>query len=281
MNTNYYIGGIKQVVPKGVVSIERMLKAISQPTPKTISIIEAVRSSKDENKKAYHKQQLPFFTPAIQCTYRNYESIVCFTQILVYDFDKIDNAPEFKDFIFNEHKEIMAAWLSSSGRGVRFLVQSVGINSVEDYKELWWGFAKKNLEMYNGFDTAPQNPVLPLFISIDKKMLKNEAPAVWNEKYVEPKRQEINHVVYYPKEGKNYFKGIEEKINNIYDNGHPQLRSAALWLGNYVGKGFIERGEAELWIENKIRNHSYLGVKSKVNSYIKTAKKMIEYGINS
>ena len=62
------------------------------------------------------KTHLYSFTPCVNVDkYRRYEQITAFTGLAVLDFD---NAAEFKEFIFDEYKEIIAAWLSPSKKGV-------------------------------------------------------------------------------------------------------------------------------------------------------------------
>ena len=107
----YYGANIKEVIPRGNVTMIRFLNAIKYPKPEmkhTLQKIREAAANKDDNTKAILKQKLYFFTPAINCTYRNYESIQSFTGLIPLDFDKlpsVEYATEFKEYLFYNYPQ--------------------------------------------------------------------------------------------------------------------------------------------------------------------------------
>ena len=286
---NYYADSIKAVVPKGVCTMHQMFKGIQNPKPKTQLVLEQIRhysTLKDEAMRMRYKSMLPFFTPAVKCTYRNYKNIEHFTGLAPLDFDKlesVDYAKDFKQFLFEEYPQIIAVWLSASKRGVRALLRIPICATVEQYKQYYKGFAQNEGAKYNGLDLAPQNAVLPLFISHDPDILIRESAQVWNKKYIEPKPVKRERLSFYETNDRNkkrIYGLMEYKFNRIIDNGHPQLRALAYALGGFVGFGYLSTMEAEEMIIPLIRQNAYLGNPEKVDGYIKTAITMINKGMN-
>ena len=282
-NFNYYGANIKETKPMGTLSLSQFISAIKTPKQSTLDTLEKIRyysSIKDESMRAFYKQKLYFFTPAILTSNkRKYSDIESFTGLLPIDFDKLDNqkeAIELKEWLFNNNKEIICSWLSSSGLGVRALVKIPICNSIEEYKGYFKGFYNKVGCNIKGWDNAPLNCVLPLFISVDENMLTRNDFTEFRDVYLEPKKNQT--FVIYKSKNKNIDRIIESVINKIVDNGHPVVRAIAYALGGYVANGYIDQQEAESLIINCIRNNNYLGVKHKVDGYIKTALTMIEKG---
>lgn len=275
MTFNYYESNIKKSTPLGTISLERFIKSIRSPKKNILSILTQIPLSNDKQKSLL-KNQLYSFTPCVLIEKsRSYASIKSFTGLLVLDFDKIDNATEFKNFLFNEYDFIIACWLSVSKKGVRALVKIPICQSVDEFKLYFNGIAFYHMEQFNGFDTAPKNPVLPLFISYDIDILYRENYTEFSSKYSPIK----------PTPTQQYFssanptaieKIISSAIRKINSNGHPQLRAASYALGGYVGAGYIDFQNAENLITNLINSNSYLSQKPKV--YERTAKEMIIKG---
>lgn len=280
---NYYGANIKETRPMGTITLDRMIVAIKQPKKSTLETLEKIRyysNLKDESMRAFYKQQLYFFTPAILVNNkRKYLDIQNFTGYMPIDFDKLsslEEAQELKQWIFDNNKEIICAWLSSSGLGVRAIVKIPICKSVEEYKGYFKGFYNRTGKYLKGWDNAPLNCVLPLFISVDKNMLIRNDFIDFRGVYLEPHKKET--FIIYKSKNKNIDKIVSSAVNKIIDNGHPQLRAAAFALGGYVANGYIDQIEAEQLITTLIQNNAYLGVKNKVDGYITTAKQMIQKG---
>jgi len=282
---NYYGANIGEVVPLGEVSLDRFLNAIKQPKPKMKSILNAIReaaANNDENLKAELKKKLYFFTPAVKCTYRNYENIVSFTGLAPLDFDKLPDynyAAELKEHIFNEYPFIVASWFSASRKGIRALVNIPIVSSPDEYKQ-YYNALIQIFSKYKGFDKAPQNCVLPLFISDDEDLLYRDNAVTFVDRYIPPPlAPKIQNITpYKDKRIQEVANVVNKSIAKIVDYGHPPLRAIAYALGGYVGNGYLTEDEAEETIISAIESNPYLSQRAKISGYIKTAKTMIEKG---
>ena len=183
---NYYDADIKSSIPLGNVTLEYFINAIRNPKIDIKHIFERIRIAEevgDMATKQALKSKLYSFTP---CVYvqgaRKYENIKHWTGLLVLDFDhlEVDYAVEFKLYLFNEYKFIIAAWLSASRHGVRALVKIPQAHSVEEFKQ-YFAAIERHLNCYNGFDKAPKNCILPLFFSYDAEILHRDNAQTWDE----------------------------------------------------------------------------------------------------
>ena len=279
---NYYDADIKSSIPLGNVTLEYFIKAIRNPKIDIKHIFERIRIAEevgDMATKQALKSKLYSFTP---CVYvqgaRKYENIKHWTGLLVLDFDhlEVDYAVEFKLYLFNEYKFIIAAWLSASRHGVRALVKIPQAHSVEEFKQ-YFAAIERHLNCYNGFDKAPKNCILPLFFSYDAEILHRDNAQTWDEKYIEPIPPPVKQYIINDKTSA-VERIIAKKINIIVDSGHPQLRAAAYLLGGYVGGGHIDHSDAVSIIHNLIESNAYLSQKASI--YKKTAVQMINKGVN-
>jgi len=279
---NYYDADIKSSLPLGNVTLEYFINAIRNPKIDIKHIFERIRIAEevgDMATKQALKSKLYSFTP---CVYvqgaRKYENIKHWTGLLVLDFDhlEVDYAVEFKSYLFDEYKFIIAAWLSASRHGVRALVKIPQAQSVEEFKQ-YFAAIERHLNCYNGFDKAPKNCILPLFFSYDAEILYRDNAQTWDEKYIEPIPPPVKQYIINDKTS-----AVEciiaKKINIIVDSGHPQLRAAAYLLGGYVGGGHIDHSDAVSIIHNLIESNAYLSQKASI--YKKTAVQMINKGVN-
>jgi hypothetical protein len=279
---NYYDADIKSSLPLGNVTLEYFINAIRNPKIDIKHIFERIRIAEevgDMATKQALKSKLYSFTP---CVYvqgaRKYENIKHWTGLLVLDFDhlEVDYAVEFKSYLFDEYKFVIAAWLSASRHGVRALVKIPQAKSVEEFKQ-YFAAIERHLNCYNGFDKAPKNCILPLFFSYDAEILHRDNAQTWDEKYIEPIPPPVKQYIINDKTSA-VERIIAKKINIIVDSGHPQLRAAAYLLGGYVGGGHIDHSDAVSIIHNLIESNAYLSQKASI--YKKTAVQMIDKGVN-
>jgi hypothetical protein len=279
---NYYDADIKSSLPLGNVTLEYFINAIRNPKIDIKHIFERIRIAEevgDMATKQALKSKLYSFTP---CVYvqgaRKYENIKHWTGLLVLDFDhlEVDYAVEFKSYLFDEYKFIIAAWLSASRHGVRALVKIPQAHSVEEFKQ-YFAAIERHLNCYNGFDKAPKNCILPLFFSYDAEILHRDNAQTWDERYIEPIPPPVKQYIINDKTSA-VERIIAKKINIIVDSGHPQLRAAAYLLGGYVGGGHIDHSDAVSIIHNLIESNAYLSQKASI--YKKTAVQMINKGVN-
>ena len=281
---NYYPGNIKESHPSGVTTLWKMLMAIKKPNQNMAKLLDRIHQARqdgNETEKNRLKTQLPAFTPCVLVNgRRRYQDIVRFTGLMVLDFDKLDTqeyAKEFRDSMIEEYPFIYAGWLSASGLGVRFIVAIPKVNSVDEFKQLYAGIEHYEMQQYIGYDRAPKNCILPLFLSHDPDLVWRTNPSEWNKKYIKPEPPPVKQ--YNPigtGEAKRVEQIILKAIDKITDNGHPQLRAASYALGGYVGAGYIDEFQALSLIQNLIDHNNYLSQKAPV--YKQTAKEMIRKG---
>jgi len=293
MNTlcSYYSGDIKDSIPKGRTTIARVLYGIKNPKPHILHQLELLQAETDAAKRTKLKHGLFQFTPAVTIQDgmgRKYANIESFSGYLPLDFDKLESqemAEELKFALFESCQYIAASWLSSSKKGVRCLVKIRQVDSVQAF-QLHFNAIQNELGDIKGFDTAPKNAVLPLFISHDPDILirPDEETDTYTKTFT-PYRKAPKPFIPNIKSVKSerYLNRITPMIIKINDNGHPQLRAAASVAGGFVGAGYITFDEAISHLENLIRSNAYLSQfgEGKTNSYIKTASEMIKKGANS
>jgi hypothetical protein len=281
----YYPSTINASTPLGYVTIEQFIKANKKPKPETVELFKKIaecEASGDKEQKARLKENLFSFTPCVNVSHkRQYKDIISFTGLLVLDFDHIDNAPEFKEFLFNEYRFIYLCWLSPSKKGVKALVPFPIVQTVQDFKSYYYGISEE-MEQYNGFDKSGQNCVLPLFQSYDPDMFINPFPFKWTDKGFKMNDFEATkpQPVIYTGEKKEaiIIKMINTGINKIVDNGHPQLRSVCLAIGGYVVSGYIDFSTALNQVNYCIDTNGYL--KKGIPGYKKTAKEFLNLGMS-
>lgn len=281
----YYAADIKRSKPLGTVTLSQFYRSISNPKRSIIDIYSRISQAEidgDMGLKAELKTKLYSFTPAVQITgRRRYADISCFTGLMPLDFDHLPSrstAKDLKNFLFETYDFIAATWLSPSSRGVRALVRIPICQTTDEYKSYYHALGRLEMQQYVGYDIAPQNPVLPLFLSYDPFLRYRDDPSVWVHQYTPLPHPNIPQYKYEsaPIYTTRACKIVRTHIDNIVDNGHPQLRAAAFTLGGYVGAGYLTADEAEQFIISLIHSNAYLSHKPSV--YIKTAKEMIQKG---
>jgi hypothetical protein len=151
-----------------------------------------------------------------------------------------------------------------------------------DYWAYYYGLASI-LDLYAGFDEAPKNCVLPLFLSHDPDILIRENPTTWTAKGKRQGDFENSAPAPLPRnhrpgtfEEKRVLKLIEAGFANIQDVGHPVLRGLCLSIGGYIASGYIPEQTALNEIDCLIESHSYL--RKGVRGYKQTARDAINLG---
>lgn len=283
----YYSNDIHSATAAGWVSLRNFLKANKDPKPEIIEIFKAIANAamvKDDITKAKLKEKLFSFTPCVHVNgRRRYIDIIQFTGLAVLDFDKIDNAMQFKEYLFEEYNFIYAAWLSPSKKGVKAIVKIPICSTLDEFKAYYFGLSDE-MEQYNGFDGSGQNCVLPLFLSYDPDLLQREDPTTWTVKGF--KRDNFTQVPFIPAtpiektddHGKIIIAMIDKAIDKINDNGHPQLRGICISIGGYIANNYISRDDAVSRIFYRIEQNSYLH--KGVPGYKKTALWALSVGLN-
>ena len=276
MQFQYYYSDIRNTKPLGVLTLDNFVRVVRNPKPSTKHIydqIEKATEDKNETLRAHLKTKLYYFTPcAIFSDGRAYKNIVKFTGLMVLDFDKIqyDLAPGMRDALFKEYDFICAAWLSSSRKGVRAFVRIPVVNSVTEFQEHFRAL-NEIMEQYIGWDTAPKNAALPLFMSYDPDIKYRSDAKVFSLKKKEVKNTNRKTFTAHKTPSTDLaVKNVQTALYKITDQGHHILRDTSLALGGYVGAGLISQDDALQLIDNEIDNHPYLS--KKAHTYKKTAR---------
>lgn len=287
----YYAGNIQDPQPKGAVTLQSFIESQRNPKPGIRDIFHRIAQAEKEGDmklKAELKQNnLFYFCPCVVVEdKRSYDSIRYFTGLLVLDFDHIDNAAEFRDIMFDRNKCIVVAYLSPSRRGVKFIVKIPVCKTVDQFKEYFYGIAYY-MERFPGFDGTAQNPVLPLFLSWDPNLRYREDPKTWKikgEKIDEFEAFEGDYEVLEEVSDEekrrvlNIVKVTLERAEKE-NNGHKNVVAAALVLGGYVAKGYLDLDEAENYICQMISEIPYFS--KNIKGYCKTAREMLQKGLSA
>ena len=279
---NYYPSLITASYPLGDITLDRLLCAIKYPKKNIADIFTKIQQAEeagDMKMKNELKTRLYSFTP---CVYvkgnRRYSNIVRWTGLAVIDFDhlpSVEYAIEFKQELFKEHKFLIAAWVSPSRHGVKAIAKIPIVHSVDEFKE-YFNAIHNEFSQLQGWDKAPQNCILPLFLSYDKDLLQRDDYTEWGQRYVAPEPPPVQQYVITDKTSV-VEKIIAAKIDRILINGHPQLRAASYLLGGYVSGGHIQQSQALQMLEKMIDTNRYLVQKAAV--YKRTAAQMITKGM--
>lgn len=295
---SYYSGNIFNSKAIGVTDLEYFIKAHKNPTEKTLHIIKLISSAVEKNDlklKRALKQKLYTFTPSVFIELGNtrcYDNIEWWTGLMQIDFDgmeTVEEAIDIKNHVFANNNSIVCAYLSPSGLGVKCLMRTLIPNDKYHYKALHQGMVNE-FEQYSYLDLATKNAMLPLFLSADVDILSRNYYdcEIWNqEDWSKPDYVHLNDEENFKsnpikEDNSNYnrekvIRIITNRINNIIDNGHPQVRSTSLILGSRVAAGYIDKIDAEQLIINLILNNGYL--KKDVKGYVKTAVWAISQGM--
>jgi len=279
---NYYKANIKDAIPVGTVSLDEFIRVIRSPKieiKEKFAAIKKAHEAGNDEEKARLKQSLYSFTPCVLCEgTRAYANITHFTGLMVLDFDKFKTCPkQFKQDLFDYFDFIHAAWLSASGYGVRAIVKIPVAGSVDEFKS-YFNFIryKHDIGKVAQFDIAPQNPVLPLFMSYDPELLHRPESKIMVSSYIlEQPKPTQKPFVDYSKEPEILSK-IDKSLSKITDCGHPILRAVSYMVGGYVGAGRISESEAISILNNRIEQHTYLSKKASI--YKRTAYEMLKKG---
>ncbi len=285
----YYRNSISQTYPTGEVTLSRFLQSICRPkNPEVYRHIAAASATGNEELKARLKQSLYAVTPCVQVNgLRRYNDISLFTGLLCLDFDKLHTpqvAIEMKEHLFQEHDCIVATWLSSSGLGVRCLINIPIVSTVEQFKAHFWG-VQLWAEQYYGFDDAPKNAVLLLFTSYDPGVLyrpnaRQSTTTAKDPRAIKTQKGPVDNTQAVVKPGDKDH--IQRIVKNGFERieyirlGHPNVVRLARAVGGYVASGYITEDEAVALLIREIEGNTYLS--KNVRGYSKTARWAINQG---
>jgi len=296
---NYYTGNIFDTKPLGIVSLKQFIAANQNPSIETLELLEDIRQASAANNlklKRELKHKLFAFTPSVLiCSggTRRYADVAEWTGLMQIDLDGIETLEEaiqIKNHIFEGYKEIVCAFISPSGKGVKCLMKTIIPTDKQHYKALHSGMVD-TFEEYSYLDLSTKNAMLPMFISADKDILfrdYSECDAWAQENWTKTEYVQLNDTLpnNFNKDNigndyntKKVIRITESRINNIMDCGHPQVRSTALILGSRVAAGYINENDAQNLLTSLIQNNSYL--KKDLRNYLSTAHWGIKEGMKA
>lgn len=277
--------------PLGMITLAQFLKAHKEPKQSTLETFKAIEEATErgdkKTKDKIKQTKLTYFTPSTCLTKRNYESITCFTGIIVMEYDKLgyEKANKLKNQIFKRFKSCICAYFSPSRTGCKFLFRTMKVNSVEEYKEYFYGLASY-LEQIEGFDSSSKSPVLPLFLSYDKDMLirdeseletwvlKGTYPtSIDNREFSDVKVENVSE-----EDLRHIYAIIDKRFKKIDEQqaGHNLVITTSLLCGGWVGAGYISEQEIVDYLTDKITNSVYCAGRS---DYYKTMRRFVSDGI--
>ncbi len=292
LQLQYYKNSISQTYPAGEVTLSRFLQSICRlKNPEVYKHIVAASATKDEELKARLKQSLYAVTPYVQINgFRHYSNISLFTGLLCFDFYKL-HAPqmaiEMKEHLFQEHDYIVTTWLSSSGLGVRYLINIPIVKTVQQFKIHLWD-VQLWIEQYYGFNDASKNSVLHLFTSYDPNIrhrpdTKQPSATAEDPHAIKTQKGPVDNTQAVVIPG--YNDHIQRIVKNGFERiehirlGHPNVVRLARAVGGYVASGHINEDEAIGMLMHKIEGNTYLS--KDVRDYSKTARWAINQGQSS
>lgn len=294
----YYDGFIGRPIPLGFIDMQTFILKHKNPSKKMIEVFKQInKASKDNNKslkKKLKQENLYYFTPAaIFEGRRRYSDMVSFTGLAQLDFDNVERAVALKEYLFENYQEIVCCYLSPSGQGVKAIIKIPTSKDINEFREYYSGLINE-FEGIDGFDMAPKNAALPLFLSIDEDLLYREGFGEWTKKGKVMKEADyVNLNVIAPDTdfsddgygSQGYYEKItidifKTKLHNVIDSdGHPRLRNACLVLGSRVGAGYVDYSTALAIAEYEVKMHSYF--QKDLLNYLSTVKWGINQGMNS
>lgn len=284
----WYEADIKKIAPKGDIALRQFINSVQSPKDslkETFKKVEEASLAGNKELKAELKKGLFAVTPCVQIKgVRNYEGIKSFNNILIIEYDGIDFADELRDYIFEKFESCLFAFISPSKGGCKFIFRIKPVNSILEFKELFFGLAYE-LDKFINLDISGSNCVLPLFISWDENAKVRENPTEWTQRgYKEGSFIPYEGVFETPEDineedTKEVISKITYLFNKIESNGHPQVVKYSALLGGYVASSYISYDEAYDLLIELIENNNYLS--KDTNNYKTTAKTMLSRGMSS
>lgn len=212
---------------------------------------------------------------------RKHKDIKEFTGLLFIDIDKCKNQIAVKE-LFIQIDNTVAAWYSSSGKNVHALIKIPICTSVDEYKRRYNAFIQL-LEPYirelAKVDKITANPTQLAFESFDPAIFINNVPIEFELilPIPKPKREFTINSSMIPTNNSEHWciRWLENKINNIVDNGYTQLLSISRTFGGYCSGGYINKDIAMVTLKNAVRNNTYLNGNSSsgtLKTYLKGAE---------
>lgn len=280
----WFEANIKNVVPKGEISLMQLINATISPKPKVRQAFLDIQKAADDGdlklKDKLKQENLFFTTPSVKLKYRNYDSIEEFLPFAVFEYDKIPYAEELKQYIFEKFPSCILAFLSPSKTGCKFIFLIDVPTSVKHYKELY-SYIAYDLDKFKGLDTSNLRCVLPLFNSWDANALYREDAVPSKGRGFITNSFSIPENIEVPKGNSSELEEarcmslIANLIDRIEDEGHGQVVKAAFVCGGL--SSFYGLPNLQSLLEDSIRSNEYLS--KNTEGYLRTSRQMFSSGL--
>lgn len=288
---NYFPANIESKKPLGKVSLYNYLKAIKNPQEHIVDLFIAIeKASLEKNKqlKDELKSRLYYFLPCVTLDGegRSYTNVTGFTGLMVVDLDnlEVEFAKEIKDYLFNTYPFVIASFLSASKKGVKLIIKIPKVESIEEFKSLFYGLMSE-WQFYKGMDFTPKNSVLANYLSYDRELLYRLNATEWNKKGIQLEEfkeftGEVELLENVTEEQVAKVKLILKRMfANITDAGHNTVRSASLLGGGFAGSGYLSYDDIRDYLFELIEETPYL--QTKLKTYKATCVQMISKGLTA
>lgn len=289
----YFPARVDATSPLGAITLTQFVEITKNPKPHIKKVLEEISEASkvgDEKKKTELKQEnLYYFVfPVLLSRGRSYANISEFTGLMGAEFDKVDYAQDLRDYIFEKYDSCLVAWVTPSKKGCKFLFKIPKVETIEQYKEYYFGLASELAE-FQGFDDSYQNCVLPTFISYDPNIKSREYDLAntWTCRgYKEGSFDEskvdldlIGSVEPTTMEQRRIKDLIHNLIVNIEDNGHGTVIRVSKLAGGYCSAGYYDEDEMWAILEEAIYESPYLS--KSVHLYLSTSQRYFYEGMNA
>lgn len=227
--------------------IEKVLQRIKDC--KIHSKIDELRNEQDEKRRGELKKKLPCICFSGTFTSRSDKAITEHSGYIILDFDKLDNAEDFKMGL-KRFSFIYSAFISPSGNGVKAVAKIPPI--IEKHR----GYYRGILKVFPELDSTSINESRICFESVDKDLWINHEATEFTD-YIEEKAKQLTATKQKKATKTDYSKvNISlEMIRNSIDGGkHATLLKAAKLMGGYIATGYVEESEAIRLLEKEIND---------------------------
>lgn len=285
----YFPANIYAKQPLGTLRLRDLINSIRNPKPEIQNYFNLIRSTEDKKERDLLKEKLFMFTPSVflDGVNRGYDNIVAFNEVLVIEWDNLsyERAIYLKHHVFSSFNSCICAFLSPSGKGVKFLFHIEKPYSIEDYKSLWYGLAFHLEQIEPDVDSCNERCTQVLYLSWDSEILVREETEKWTKRGAKIGALEVQDYEVDPNYQRNEKDVKKVKllvlniINSITDNGHSKVVSASTICGGAIATGYVTEEEITDFIYSLIDENEYL--RQKANTYKKTASRFIKSGQNA
>ena len=285
----YFPANIESKKPLGKVRLYDYLKAIKNPRPEIVQLfkeIEKASLANDKKLKDELKSKLYYFLPCVELDGegRSYENVVGFSGLMIVDLDnlEVEFAKEIKEYLFYTYPFVIASFLSASKKGVKLIIKIPKVQSVNQFKSLFYGLMSE-WQFYKGMDFTPKNSVLANYLTYDTELLYRLDATEWTKEGIQLDEFQVYEGEIEPLEEVD--EADVEKIklilkrmfSNIVDAGHQTVRTCGLLGGGWVAYGYMSYDGMKDYLFELIESTPYL--QSKLKTYKTTCIQMLNKGM--